>query len=171
MKYLSFLLCAFIPFMHLQAKPNDTPKYYETYWSGTDDELFLVVKLDDTLMLPESYFPSSTANEISCKIICTPKEEAPFVEGSPYLQELQLLVTVNNITNPKKIYYKITTTKIFKEDLQAGGVRTTSLTETDSGYVTNPSIDLNKEAYLSLSPSDPQKGYIVFKNSYPFSHL
>jgi hypothetical protein len=155
----------------LQAKPLTPPTYYESYWSGTDDELFLVIKLDETLMLPDTYFPSSTNNELSCKIICPRKKDAPLIKGSSDLKELQLTVSLKNCDDPKKVSYTIKTTKLFQEQLEAGGIRTTSSTETSTGFVTNPSIDLTEEAFFSTAKADPQKGYIVFKNSYPFSQL
>jgi hypothetical protein len=82
-----------------------------------------------------------------------------------------LTVSLKNCDDPKKVSYTIKTTKLFQEQLEAGGIRTTSSTETSTGFVTNPSIDLTEEAFFSTAKADPQKGYIVFKNSYPFSQL
>ncbi len=174
MRYLSFLLAMLTTFLNVQpltAKPNEAPKYYESYWSGTDDELYFVIKLDDSLMLPDSYYPSLTNDEVSCKIICTPKEDVPILEGAPQLKELQFVVGIKNCPNPKKVAYTIKTIKLFKEQTEAGGIRTTSSTETSTGFITNPSIVLNEEAIFSHITSDPQKAYIIFKNSYPFSQL
>jgi hypothetical protein len=174
MRYILFLICTLTSFLTLQplrAKENDTPKYYESYWSGTDDELYFVIKLDDNLMLPDSYYPSLANNEVSCKIICTPKEDAPLIEDVPQLKELQLIITVKNCVNPKKVSYSVKTTKLFKEQTEAGGVRTTSSTETSRGFITNPSIDLSAEALFSTTSKDPQKAYIIFKNSFPFSQM
>lgn len=175
---LYFLLFAYV-LMPLQLnaastspKKSDNDKHFEYSWSGTEDDLYFDLTLQEGLIFEDSYLVLSLDGEaIGCEVSCVPLKGYLITNAKgQQLKNLTIRVGLFNTDNLGEIDYVVLSTS----DYQSTGKskKTTITTELSyEGTLVNPQIDLEAECSFYFSDEDPSTGFVHFKNAFPFSEI
>jgi hypothetical protein len=138
-------------------------------FSGTDQLLYCHFELNDALEFQKEFDITKLNDGWSGRI------QAKVIQGSSLLYQdkpvkiYEVELQCHNDDAKKKISYDIIH-KITVSSINDDGIREeTFITETQSGQIQNPSIDLTKEPTFELLKD--HFGRFVFENAFPFSEL